>query len=180
MQNKEEKSQHDQGIEMGGKEKPMRKKEYTLEAEVLIDLDHGSTPFKIFTGMNELLEIIITETNRYAIQKGCNFETTEDEMKVFLGINFIKSSSLEDYWSTGTCGENENIQNVIARTRIQSISPSYRIFTFAITTMTIKMTNPTNSVLLSNTYKGDLLKACQLVLFKVLTSSCASLQVDRV
>ena len=32
MQNKEEKSQHDQGIEMGGKEKPMRKKEYTLEA----------------------------------------------------------------------------------------------------------------------------------------------------
>ena len=138
----------------------------------------------MFTGMNELLEIIITETNRYAIQKGCNFETTEDEMKVFLGINFImgisKSSSLEDYWSTGTCGENENIQNVIARTRIQSISPSYRIFTFAITTMTIKMTNPTNSVLLSNIYKGDLLKACQLVLFKVLTSSCASLQVDRV
>ena len=89
------------------------KKECTLAAEVLIDLDHGSTPFDIFqtvTGINELLEIIITETNRYAAQKGHNSETTEDEMKAFptedemkafLGINFImginKLQSLEDY-----------------------------------------------------------------------------------
>ena len=41
------------------KEKPMTNKECTLEAEVLVNLDHGSTPFDIFqtvTGMNELLE----------------------------------------------------------------------------------------------------------------------------
>ena len=31
--------------------------------------------------MNELLEIIVTETNRYATQKGRKFETTEIEMK---------------------------------------------------------------------------------------------------
>ena len=53
--------------------------------------------------MNELLEIIVTKTNRYTTQKGCNFETTEDEMKAFLGISFImginKLPSLEDYWS---------------------------------------------------------------------------------
>ena len=50
------------------KEKPMTKNECMLEAEVLIDLDHGSTSFDIFqkvTGMNELIEIIVTETNRY-------------------------------------------------------------------------------------------------------------------
>ena len=82
----------------------MSKKECTLEAEVLLDLDHGSTPFDIFqtvTGINELLEIIVTETNRYTTQKGCNFETTENEMKALLGINFImrinKLLSLEDY-----------------------------------------------------------------------------------
>ena len=71
---------------------PMTTKEFTLEAEVLVDLDNGSTPFGIFqtgTGMNELLEIIVTETNRYTTQKGRNFETMEDEMKAFLGINFI-------------------------------------------------------------------------------------------
>ena len=40
------------------KEKPMAKKECTLEAEVLVDLGHGSTPFDIFqtvAKMNEFL-----------------------------------------------------------------------------------------------------------------------------
>ena len=49
----------------------MTKKEFTLEVEVLIDLDHGSTPFDIFqtvVGINELLEIV-TETNRAILKK---------------------------------------------------------------------------------------------------------------
>ena len=52
-------------------------RECTLETEVLVDLDHNSTlfrKFQMFAGMNELLEIIVTEANRLAIQKGCNFE----------------------------------------------------------------------------------------------------------
>ena len=136
------------------KEKPMRKKECTLEAKVLVDLDHGSTPFDIFqtvTGINELLKITVTETNRYATQKGRNFETTEDEMKTFLGINFImgisKLPSLEDYWSTGKCIRNEKIQNVMTRTRFLSILQNLH---FPITTMIIKLINRTKSVLLSN------------------------------
>ena len=106
----------------------MTKKECTLEVEVLVDLDDGSTHFDIFqmvTGMNEILEIIVTETNRYATQKGCNFKTTEDKMKVFLRINFImginKLPSLEDYWSTDKCIRNEKIQNVMTRARFWSI-----------------------------------------------------------
>ena len=46
------------------KEKPMTKKKGTLEAEVLVNLDHGTTPFDIFqtvTGMTELVEIIVME-----------------------------------------------------------------------------------------------------------------------
>ena len=86
------------------KEKSMIKKECTLEAEVLVYLDHGSTPFDIFqmdTGTNE---IILTETNRSPTQVGRNFETTDTDTKAFLGINFImginKLPSLEDCWST--------------------------------------------------------------------------------
>ena len=63
-----------------------------------------STTFDIFqtvTGMNKLLETIVMETNRYATQKGCNFETTKYEMKAFLRANFMmginKLSYLEDY-----------------------------------------------------------------------------------
>ena len=40
------------------KEKPMAKRKCTLEAEVLVDLDHGSTTFEIsqtVTKMNEFL-----------------------------------------------------------------------------------------------------------------------------
>ena len=94
-------------------EKPMTKKECTLEAEVIVDLDHGLTPFDIFqtvTRMNELLKIIVTETNRYAAQKVCNSETTEDKMKAFLGINSVmgisKLPSLKDYWSRNKCIRN--------------------------------------------------------------------------
>ena len=47
--------------------------------------------------MNELLQTIVTETNRYTTQKGCNFKTTEDEMKAFLNEGINKLSSLEDY-----------------------------------------------------------------------------------
>ena len=134
----------------------MTKEECTLEAEVFVDLDRGSTPFDIFqtvTGMNELLEniVMVTETNGYATQKGLNFKTTEDKMKVFRQMNFImgihKLPSLEDYWSTDKCIGNEKIQNVMTRT---SFSPSYRIFTFPIMTMTIKLINHTKSVLLLN------------------------------
>ena len=75
--------------------------------------------------MNEPLEIIVTETNKYATQKDPNVETTEDEMKAFLAISFImginKLPSLEDYWSTGKCIRNEKTENVMTRTRLQSI-----------------------------------------------------------
>ena len=97
----------------------MTKKECTLEAKVLVDLHPGSKPLEIFqtvTAMNEVLEIIVMETNRYATQKGRNFETTEDEMNALLGINFImginKLPSLEDYWLIDKYIGNEKIQNV--------------------------------------------------------------------
>ena len=106
----------------------MAKKKCTLEAEVLVNLDHGSTHFDIFqtvTGMDKLLEVNLMETNRYATQKGRNVEAMEDEIKAFLGINFIMGmnqlSSLEDYWSTDKCIGNEKIQNVKTRTRFRSI-----------------------------------------------------------
>ena len=110
----------------------MTKKKCTLEAEVLIDLDHGSIPLDIFqtvTGMNELREM---ETNRYTTQKGLNFETVKNEMKAFLGVNFImginKLPSLEDYRSTDKCIGNEKIQNVTTRTRFQSILQNLHYF----------------------------------------------------
>ena len=46
----------------------MTKKECTLEVDVRINLDHGSRSydkFQTITGMNEHLEVIVTEANKY-------------------------------------------------------------------------------------------------------------------
>ena len=101
--------------------------------------------------MNELLEIIVLKANKYVAQKSCNFETTEDGMKAFLGINFImginKLPSLQDYWSTDNVSEMKRFKTSWQE---QGFSPSYRIFTFPITAMMIKLINRTKSVLLLN------------------------------
>ena len=47
-QNKEEKNNTTEEWKWEDKGLTMTKKECTLEAEVLVDLDHGSTPFDIF------------------------------------------------------------------------------------------------------------------------------------
>ena len=101
--------------------------------------------------MNELLEIIVTETTRYTAQKGHNFETMEDKMKAFLGINFIMSTNklppFEDYWSKHKCVGSEKIQNFMIRTRFQSILHSLY---FSNNYNDGKLINWTKSVLLSN------------------------------
>lgn len=51
---------------------PMEEKEYTLALEVFVNLDQRFTLLEIFntvTGMNELLAIIVTESNQYATIK---------------------------------------------------------------------------------------------------------------
>lgn len=110
------------------KKEPPQKKVCTLVAEVLANLDINSTPFDIFTeviALERFIDIIVCESNRYAHQKGRTFETTNEEIMAFLGINYIMSinklPSLEDYWSTDRCIGNEKIRNVMTRTRFQLI-----------------------------------------------------------
>ena len=165
----------------------MTKKECTLEAEVLVDLYHDSTSFDIFqkvTGMNELLEIIVTEMNRYATQKSRNIETTEDEIKAFFGINFImginKLPSLENYWSTDKCIGNEKIQNVMARTTFQSILQNLHFSNNDNDDRTDKSYKISPVIEHLNKVFEYLLKTCRIVRFKVLTSTGASLKVYRV
>ena len=67
--------------------------------------------------MNEHLEILVTETNRYATQRRLNFETTEYEIMAFMGINFImvikRLPGLEDYCSTDKIIGNEKIRFLV-------------------------------------------------------------------
>ena len=45
--------------------------------------------FSLVTGLEELLEMIVEQSNLYAYQNRRNFTVTKEELKAFLGINFI-------------------------------------------------------------------------------------------
>ena len=45
--------------------------------------------FSLVTGLEELLELIVEQSNLYAHQNGRNFTVTKKELKAFLGISFI-------------------------------------------------------------------------------------------
>ena len=82
-------------------------KECTLAEEgiVNIELEHPS-PLQVFSetiGLEELLTLIKTESERYAQQNGRVFQMTTEELSAFLGINLLmgihKLPSVKDYWS---------------------------------------------------------------------------------
>ena len=100
----------------------------SLEQEVKLDLPEYVTPFVIFQEtiqLDELVAILVEQTNLYARQNGRQFETNSDEIKAFLGINFVMSinklPNLKSYWQIDEYVGNEGIRNVVTRKRFQGI-----------------------------------------------------------
>ena len=81
-----------------------------------MDLPEYVTPFVV---------ILVEQTNLYARQNGRQFETNSDEIKAFLGINFVMSinklPNLKSYWQIDEYVGNEGIRNVVTRKRFQEI-----------------------------------------------------------
>ena len=52
--------------------------------------------------MEELLDLILKQSNLYALQNERKVLVTKEEMKAFLGINFVmeinKLPTIDDYW----------------------------------------------------------------------------------
>ena len=75
--------------------------------------------FELVTGFEELINLIIVQTNLYPQQKERNFTVDNNELKSFLRINFImtinKSPTIEKYWRVDNLIGNNVIQNSICR-----------------------------------------------------------------
>ena len=72
--------------------KVTKQEECLLVPEMQSDLNETVSPIKIFslvTGPEVLLELIVEQSNLYAHQNGRNFTITKEELKAFLGINFV-------------------------------------------------------------------------------------------
>ena len=110
------------------KSTPHLKKQCDLNAEVILPLQENHSPYDVFTAvtnLDQLLQIIVDESNRYAQQKGREFQTNVEEMRAFLGINFImtinKLPTIKSYWQCNQFLGNEGIRSVISRTRFEEI-----------------------------------------------------------
>ena len=60
--------------------------------------------FELVTCLEELIDLNVVKTNLYAQQKGRNFIVDNNELKAFLGINYImainKLPTIVEYWIT--------------------------------------------------------------------------------
>lgn len=109
--------------------RPKTKEPCSLEADVQIEHSSGSpTPFDIFsavTNLQELVKILVEQSNIYAQQNGREFMTNDQEMSAFLGINYIMSinklPTIKSYWECGQYIGNEGVRNVMSRSRFEDI-----------------------------------------------------------
>ena len=75
--------------------------------------------FELVTGLEELIDLIIVQTNLYAQQKGRKFTVDNNELKAFLRINYImainKSLTMAESWRVDNLIGNDVIQNTMTR-----------------------------------------------------------------
>ena len=75
--------------------------------------------FELVTGLEELIDLIVVQINVCAQQKGRNFTVDNNELKAFLGINYImainKLPAIAEYWKVDNLTGNNIIENAMIR-----------------------------------------------------------------
>ena len=105
-----------------------QKQECTLLPEVLFENTGEFAPYEVFrksANFKELVKLLVTQSNLYAMQKCRQFLTNEEEMSAFLGINYTMSinklPTIKSYWQIDSFFGNEGIQSVMTRDRFMDI-----------------------------------------------------------
>ena len=96
---------------------------------MLLDTDPLDNPLKVFEtliSLDEFLHHLKLESERYAAQNGKTFEVFMDELRAFIGVNFVmgyhKLPNLQNYWERGNPSLSVNfVANVMARERFKEI-----------------------------------------------------------
>ena len=99
-----------------------------LVPEIQAELNEIASPMEIFelvTGLEELIDLIVVQTNVCAQQKGRNFTFDNNELKAFLGIKYImainKLPAIAEYWRVDNLTGNNVIENTMIRNRFCEI-----------------------------------------------------------
>ena len=108
-------------------DEPLKECSLTTNGEVNIRFECPS-PYKVFNeciGLNGLLTMLKTESERYTAQNGRQFQISEEEINAFLGVNILmgiqKLPSIKSYWAVDEGLGNPLIQKTMTRTRFMEI-----------------------------------------------------------
>ena len=75
--------------------------------------------------LDVLIELLVTQNNLYSLVSGHRFKTNPDEMKAFLGTNYVMAvnqlPNISMYWDCDYFVSNNGIQNIFTRGRYQEI-----------------------------------------------------------
>ena len=100
------------------KVKVTMQEECHLVQQIQCDSKETVSPIEIFslvTGLEELLELIVKQSNLYAHQNGRNFIVTKEELEAILGINFVmvinKLPTIAEYWRVQNLIGNNDIKH---------------------------------------------------------------------
>ena len=117
---KKEKKKKEELWKWTEKVKVTMQEECHLVSEIQPNLNETPSPIEIsslMTGFKELLELTVEQSNLYAHQNGGNFTVTKEELKAFLGINFVmainKLPMIAEYWRVDNLIGNDGIQNLM-------------------------------------------------------------------
>ena len=94
-----------------------------------LDVDPLDNPLKVFEkliNLDEFLHHLKLESERYAAQNGKTFEVSMDELRAFIGVNFLmryhKLPYLRSYCETGSPSLSVNfVANVMTKERFKEI-----------------------------------------------------------
>ena len=102
---KKEKNKKEELWKWTKKVKVTKQEECHLVPEIQPNLNETVSPIEIVslvTGLEELLKLLVEQSNLYADQNGRNFTVTKEELKAYLGINFVmainKLPKIVWYW----------------------------------------------------------------------------------
>ena len=119
---KKEKNKKEELLKWTKKVKVTKQEVCHLVPETQPNLNETVSPIEIFplvTDLRELLELIVEQSNLYAHQIRRIFRVTKEELKAFLGINFVMAikmlSTIAEYCRVDNLIANDGIENTMIR-----------------------------------------------------------------
>ena len=133
-------SESDEEVEWTDRLQNIHLEDFTSPVGITFEIGNEARELDVFKKLfnDEILNVIVRETNRYARQKLAGDaldkwqDVTLEEIKAFLGVSVVMGvnilPSISDYWSSNQFLRNEGIQKVMTKNRYENIS---RFFHFS-------------------------------------------------